>query len=149
VTMEFWHIGILTPDIEKTLDTICAIPGVRRDTWTLGEVEFAPSEMRVGVGGRLKTAMGRVCGIVYELIQPMDKYSYHAQELKIKGPCIHHTAYVCEDNLDAAVASIKAAGGRTVWEAQHGSEHVYYLEPADGSSVWELINCCPFIPKGV
>jgi catechol 2,3-dioxygenase-like lactoylglutathione lyase family enzyme len=144
--MRFWHIGILTPDIDKALEAFCAVPGVRLDAWTRGEIEFGPSEMLVGSGGRLRTAMGRFGGVVYELIEPMDEGSYHAAELKKKGPCLHHTAYVCEDAQDEIVASIKKSGGRTVWEAQHGGEHVFYMESADGSAIWEIINCCPFMP---
>jgi hypothetical protein len=145
--MQFWHIGILTGDIEKSLDAFAAVPGVCRESWTIGEIEFPPSEMLVGSGGRLRTAMGRIGGVVYELIQPMDEGSYHAAELKKRGPCLHHAAYVCEDSQDEIVASIRDAGGRTVWEARHGSEHVFYMESADGSTVWEIINCCPFVPE--
>lgn len=145
--MKFWHIGILTPSIEKTLDTLCAIPGVTRSAWTINEIEFSPSEMIVGKGGRLRTAMGRVSGIVYELIEPMDEHSYHAAELQRKGPGLHHAAYVCEGNQDAIVESYKASGSQMVWEAQHGTEHVCYMEAADGSTIWEFINTLPFMPE--
>jgi catechol 2,3-dioxygenase-like lactoylglutathione lyase family enzyme len=145
--MKFWHTGILTPDIEKTLDALCAFPGVRRDAWTMMEIEFKPSEMLAGTGGRLKTAMGRVGGIVYELLEPLDDASYHAQAMKAHGPGFHHAAYICEEDMDASVASLTAAGARVVWEVRHGEEHVCYLEAADGGSVWEIINRCPFMPE--
>lgn len=144
--MTFWHIGILTPDIGKTLDTLCAMPGTHRDDWSIMEIDFPPSEMRTGAGGKLKAAMGRVGGIVYELLEPLDAHSYHAAALKKRGPGFHHAAYVCGDDLAATVSSCIDAGARIVWEAQHGGEHVYYLESADGGSIFELINNCPFIP---
>lgn len=145
--MKHWHIGILTLDIDKTLDFFCSVPGANRESWTLGEVEFSSSEMIVGDGGKLRTAMGRLDGIVYELIQPMDNGSYHAQKLKARGPGLHHSAYICEENQDEIVAAVKATGGRVVWEVQHGNEHAYYLESSDGGTVWEIINCCPFMPE--
>jgi hypothetical protein len=145
--MKFWHIGILTPNIEQTLETMLAVPGARRDAWAFGEVEFSQAEMLTGKGGRLKTAMGRMGGVVYELLEPMDEHSYHAETLKQRGPGFQHAAYVCEEDLDEVVASCIAAGAHMVWEAQHGNEHVCYLEAADGGSVWEFINCCPFMPE--
>jgi hypothetical protein len=80
--MKFWHVGILTPDIEKTLSILQPL----NDGWSHAELEFLPSEMIVGSGGRLKTAMGQGSGIVYELIQPMDDISFHAAALKKEAP---------------------------------------------------------------
>ncbi|SHI14372.1 Glyoxalase/Bleomycin resistance protein/Dioxygenase superfamily protein [Sporobacter termitidis DSM 10068] len=145
--MKFWHIGILTPDVEKTLDALCAMSGGRRGVWQIGEIEFPSSEMITGSGGRLKTAVGRMGGIVYELIQPLDEHSFHAAALKRRGPGLHHAAYVCGEELDADVASCIAAGAQIVWEARHGEEHVCYLEAKDGGSVLELINICPPMPE--
>jgi len=144
--VKFWHIGMLTEDIDKTLETFFAFPGTRREAWTRGEMEFAASEMLMGTGGRLKTAMGRLGGIAYELIQPLDEHSYHASALRERGPCIHHAAYICEEDQDEVVSSLLAAGGRMVWEARHGAEHVCYVEAAEGRTVWEIINRCPFMP---
>jgi catechol 2,3-dioxygenase-like lactoylglutathione lyase family enzyme len=145
--MTFWHVGILTPDIEKTLGTLCAVPGCSRDKWTVLEVDFAPSDMVAGAGGKLKIAFGRMGSIVHELIEPLDETSYHAQALRQRGPGYNHTAYVCGDGLDAVIASCVASGARIVWEARHGDEHACYVESADGGSLWELINVCPFMPE--
>ena len=144
--MYHWHNGILTSDLEKTLDSFCAIPGVTRDLWTLGELDFTPGEMVTGAGGRLKTAFARIGGIVYELLEPLDDTSYHAVTLRKRGPGLHHAAYVCEDNLDEVIAAQLAAGGKIVWEALHGDEHAIYIESSDGSMVYEFINVCPFMP---
>lgn len=144
--MEFWHAGIITADVEKTLDTLCAMPGVERKDWSVFDMEFKPSEMLTGTGGKLKVAAGRVNGIIHELIQPLDEHSYHAAVLKNRGTGFHHAAYVCEKNHQEVVASCLAAGGRIVWEALHEGEHVTYLESADGGSVWEIINVRPVMP---
>lgn len=145
--MELWHMGILTPDIDQTLDTICAVPGADRSAWTLGEIAFSPDEMVTGEGGRLKTAFGRMGGVAVELLEPLDERSYHAAALKKRGPGFHHAAYVCGNELDAVIDAALAAGARIVWEARHGDEHVCYMESADGGSVFEYINVCPFMPE--
>ena len=144
--MEHWHIGILTPSIEKSLDLLCGMPDTQREGWTTNEIEFLASDMIVGDGGRLRIAMGRIGGIVYELIQPIDDCSYHAKAMNLRGPGIHHSAYFCDDNhQNDIVKNLKAGGGRVVWEAKHKEEHVYYIELHDGT-IWEIINCCPFMP---
>ena len=146
--MYHWHNGILTSDIEKTIKGFCAIPGVTRDLWTLGEVYFPPQEMVAGGGGRLKTAFARIGSIVYELLEPLDDTSYHAAALRKCGPGLHHAAYVCEDKLDEVIAAQLAAGGKIVWEVRRGdTEHAVYIESEDGSMIWEFIDVCPFMPE--
>jgi len=145
--MKLWHVGILSEDAEKTVDFLCAAPGADKSKWVFVEVEFPPSEMVVGDGGKLLAAIGRLGDIVYEILQPLDDKSYHAKVLKERGPGAHHYAYVCEENQEETVAALKSAGARVVWEAVHGNEHVYYLEsPIDGT-VLEIINCLPFMPE--
>ena len=145
--MKHWHIGVLFHNIDEVLDYICTFPGETREKWTISEVEFGADEMVVGNGGRLRTAMGRVGGVVYELIQPMDGNSFHAHQLKERGAGLHHNAYIVEDDMDETVSALIAAGGRIVWEARHGNEHVCYVESPEGALIWEIINCCPFMPS--
>lgn len=144
--MEFWHTGIITADIEKTLNTLNAMPRVEHTGWLIFEMEFKPEEMLTGTGGKLKIASGRVNGIIHELIQPLDDHSYHAAVLKKRGPGFHHAAYICEKNHQEVIASCLAAGGQIVWEALHAGEHVTYVQSADGGSVWEIINVRPAMP---
>jgi len=49
--------------------------------------------------------------------------------------------------MDEVIANLVAAGGRKVWEFKSGDEHACYVESADGSAVFEVINCCPFMPE--
>ncbi len=141
--MEFWHAGIITADIEKTLNTLCSLPGVQREKWSVFEIEFKPSEMLTGTGGKLKIAAGQVDSILHELIQPLDENSYHARILRSRGPGFHHAAYICEENYENVVTGILETGGSIVWEAMHDGEHVTYVASADGGSVWEIINVRP------
>ena len=144
--MRYWHVGILTEDAEGAARAFCAVQGTPLENWRFAEVEFAQSEMRIGDGGRLKSAVGRVGGLVYEFLQPLDDCSYHAQVLRARGPGLHHAAYICEEDQAETVEALLAAGWRTVWEAQHGGEHVCYLEAPGEAAVWEIVNCCPFLP---
>ena len=143
--MKFWHTGLLVHDIDETLDFLCAAPGGDRGKWTVIDVEFPQSEMIVGDGGKLRAAFGRVGGVVYELLQPLDDSSYHAKQLEEQGAGFHHCAYYCEDDYDDTVANLVASGGRIVWEAKHGDEHPCYIEA--GGIVFEIINVCPFLPE--
>jgi len=146
--MYFWHTGILTYDIEKTLDILCELPGTDRDKWTIFEVDFPDEEMVTGDGGRLRVAIGRIGGtggVVYELLQPMDDKSYHAKKLKERGPGVHHGAYVCEEGQKETVAALLERGGKIVWECMHGDERCCYVEC--NGTVMEIINVCPFMPE--
>ena len=144
--MKYWHIGLLTPDIDETINFLCAASGAPRDKWAIFEIEFPQSVMVTGDGGKLRAAFGRVGGIAIELLQPLDDSSYHAKTLKARGPGFHHVAYVCEDNMDEKVKELLSAGGRIVWEARLGNEHPCYIESAGETAVLEIINCCPFDP---
>ena len=145
--MNFWHNGVLTPDIDKTIEFLCAASGSERDKWTIMEIEFPSSRMVTGDGGKLRVAFGRVGGIVIELLQPLDSESYHAKALKSRGPGFHHKAYICEENMDSTIATLLETGARKVWEFRHENEHACYIEAADGNVVLEIINNCPFMPE--
>lgn len=146
--MKYWHTGFLSRDVEKTVSYFCSLPGVSKDDWTIFEVCFEQNEMVVGNGGPLKVAMGRVGGIGYEIIEPLDEKSYHGEQLKKHGPLLHHIAYVCEEDQQEAVRSMLADGGEIVWEAvrrgPEQEEHVYYIRSERNGFIYELLNCCPF-----
>ena len=137
--MKIWHIGVLTENLEKTLEAYGAIPGVNRDEWRTGEMTFGPEAMRVGEGGTLKFAMCAIGGVTYEFLEPLTESSYQYQELKKKGPGIHHIAYSCKDDMEEVLASLLAQGGRVVWEIQR-REHVCYVELPGEGAILEIIN---------
>ena len=144
--MYFWHNGILTHDVDKTIDFLCAATGAPRDGWTVMEIDFAQSCMIKGAGGKLRAAFSRVGGVVIELLQPLDDHSYHAGALKARGPGFHHNAYVCENDQDETLARLVKAGGKIVWEFLNEGEHACYVEAGGGNAVLEIINRCPFMP---
>ena len=137
--MKLWHIGVLTEDLEKAIGTFGAIPGTKRDAWRIGEMTFTPEDMRVSTGGTLKFAMCEIGGVSYELIEPLTESSYHFQELKKKGPGIHHIAYTCKEDMREALSALLEKGGRVVWEIQR-KEHVCYVALPDEGMILELID---------
>lgn len=143
--MKFWHFGILTHDVDETIDFLCAPGGEERGKWKVFDAVFPAEDMVTGEGGKLRIAIGRVGGIFYELIQPLDDTSYHAGQIKARGAGFNHCAYYCEDGFDETVAGLIAAGGRIVWEAKHGDEHPCYIE--SNGTVLEIINVYPFFPE--
>jgi catechol 2,3-dioxygenase-like lactoylglutathione lyase family enzyme len=145
--MKFWHNGVLTPDVEKTIDFLCAATGAAREKWTVMDIDFPQDKMVNGNGGKLRAAFAYVGGVVVELLQPLDDLSYHAKALSARGPGFHHNAYICEDDQEETVAALLAAGGSIVWEFQNGDERACYVEAADGNAVLEIINRCPFMPE--
>ena len=147
--MYHWHIGVLTPSIEESMKYIRAVPGVDESKWLFGEADFSSDVTAAGTSGKLKSAVGFIGGVVYELLEPQDDVSFQAVELRKKGPGIHHTAYVCDgdDELEKTVEAYIAGGAKRVWDVQHGPEHAIYLESGDGSMIIEFINCCPFMPE--
>jgi hypothetical protein len=145
--MKLWHNGVLTHDIGKTIDFLCATTGATREKWSIMEIEFPQSKMVTGAGGKLRAAFAYLGDAVIELLQPLESDTYHAQTLKARGPGFHHNAYICEDNMGEVLESLIAAGGRKVWEFRDGDEHACYIEASDGHTVLEIINRCPFMPE--
>ena len=145
--MKFWHNGVLTPDIDKSIDFLCAASGAPREKWMIMEAVFPQAKMVNGDGGKLRVAMGRVGGIAVELLQPLDDLSYHAKVLKQRGPGFHHNAYICEENQEDVLTSLLAEGGQIVWEFRNGDERACYVEALGGNVVLEIINICPFMPE--
>ena len=146
--MFHWHIGVLTNSIDSSMKALQGL-GVDTSRWLFCIADFSGDQTAVGTSGKLRSAVGRIGGVVYEFLEPLDDRSLQAAELKKKGPGIHHTAYVCDgyDDLERTVSEYLAAGGKKIWEVWHGAEHAYYVQAADGSMIIELINCCPFMPE--
>jgi methylmalonyl-CoA/ethylmalonyl-CoA epimerase len=139
MNMNLWHIGVLTESLEKTINTYGAIPGTDSNEWHIREMTFTPEDMRVSAGGTLKTAMCMIGGVCLEFIEPLTETSYHYQELKKKGPGIHHVAYSCPDDMAEVLKALLEKGGRVVWEIQR-KEHVCYVELPDEGSILEIID---------
>ena len=138
--MKLIHIGILTPSLEDSIRGLQSFPDFAEAKWLIREVEFPPEAVLTGKGSPMRTAIANLGGMTCELIQPLAPTSYHAEELRKKGECRHHTAFMCLENQQEVVESQLKRGGKIVWEAQAGEKHPIYVESPDGKQVWEFIN---------
>lgn len=138
--MKFLHIGLLTPSLEDSMEEYNAFPGGEKLDWTIKEVSYPDEAILTGKGGHMRIASTKIANVTYELIQPLDPTSYHGTELEKKGPGLHHIAFSCPDNQEEVLSSIIEKGGKIVWEAERDRKHPIYVESADSSQVWELIN---------
>ncbi len=145
--MRFIHIGILTDSLERSIESFQSFPGFEDIKWLVREVEFPEDAILTGHGSHMRTAIADLGGCIHELIQPLDPTSYHSEELRKKGECIHHTAFICLEDQQEAVRAQLERGGRIVWEAQLGDKHPVYVESSDGKRVWEFINYIPGSPE--
>lgn len=144
--MQLIHIGILTASLEESICGFQSFPDFIEAKWTIREVAFPPEAVLTQNGSHMRTAIANLGGMTYELIQPLDPTSYHAEELRKKGECMHHTAFMCLENQQEVVESQLKRGGKIVWEAQAGEKHPIYVESSDGKQVWEFINYIPGQP---
>lgn len=144
--MQLIHIGILTASLEESICGFQSFPDFTEAKWTIREVAFPPEAVLTQNGSHMRTAIANLGGMTYELIQPLDPTSYHAEELRKKGECMHHTAFMCLENQQEVVESQLKRGGKIVWEAQAGEKHPIYVESSDGKQVWEFINYIPGQP---
>ena len=111
--MKFIHIGILTPLLEHSIDGFKSFPGFEETKWVIREVDFPKEAVLTGKGSRMRTAIANLGGVVYELIQPLDPTSYHSDELRKKGECLHHTAFMCLENQKEVVDAQLNRGGKS------------------------------------
>ena len=145
--MKLWHNGLLTHDVDKTIEFLSATSGIAKEKWIIAEIEFPQEKMATGAGGKLRAAFAYVGDVVIELLQPLSEETYHAVKLKERGPGFHHNAYICENNMDEVLNNLIDAGGRKVWEFKDGANHACYVEAADGFTVLEILNHCPLMPE--
>ena len=140
--MKFWHVGVITANINEAIRSLSGASEYEESSWEIFDVDFPDNEMKTGAGGKLRAAFGHVGGVPFEILQPLDNASYHAQQLETRGAGLHHCAYICEDDYQETVSGLVAAGGSVVWAAKHGKERPCYIET--NGMVLEIINCSPF-----
>ena len=95
----FDHIGVVVKSLEK---------GRRSLQQTLGIVEWT-AELEDPING-VQVTFGRdPCGVVYELLAPLDAQSPVQAALQSRKNLLNHVAYLVP-NLDEAAARMRAAG---------------------------------------
>jgi methylmalonyl-CoA/ethylmalonyl-CoA epimerase len=97
------HIGIAIQNIDEALGFFESALGIKLDRTELEE------------GGRTKVAFLPVGQSDVELVEPQDTDSGLAKYLAKRGEGVHHICFEV-DNIEAALAQLKAAGAQLINE---------------------------------
>ncbi len=111
------HLGIAVKDLEKAREFYRSIFGLES------------SEPILGGDGTIKVSMVEVGGVLIELLQPVGNEGVMAKFLEKHGEGFHHICYEVED-INAKIASLKAAGIEVLGEVKPGAEGmIIFLHP--------------------
>lgn len=129
------HIGVAVTSIEEALP-------LYRDTLGMkfAGIEEVPSQM-------VKVAFLGIGESKIELLEPTSPESPVAKFLEKNGPGVHHVAYGVDD-IEAAIASLTAAGTRMIDATPRGGAHgarIAFLHPKSSGGV--LTELCE-VPAG-
>jgi methylmalonyl-CoA/ethylmalonyl-CoA epimerase len=111
------HLGIAVKNLEEAREFYHSVFGLE-------------SSKPIIVGdGTLKVSMVEVGGVLIELLQPAGNEGVMAKFLEKRGEGFHHICYEVED-INAEIASLKAAGIEVLGEVKPGAEGMsVFLHP--------------------
>jgi methylmalonyl-CoA/ethylmalonyl-CoA epimerase len=101
--MKLDHVGIAVPNLTA---------GIEQWRPLVGAPESPPEEVP---SNRVRVAFVAVGETHIELLEPLDATSPVARFLESRGPGVHHLAFSVP-SVDAALAEVRARGGRVVDE---------------------------------
>ncbi len=111
------HLGIAVKNLEEAREFYRSVFGLES------------SEPITGGEGTIRVSMVQVGGILIELLQPVGNEGVMAKFLEKHGEGFHHICYEVED-INAEVASLKAAGIEVLGEVKPGAEGMsVFLHP--------------------
>ncbi|UCE21222.1 MAG: methylmalonyl-CoA epimerase [Candidatus Aminicenantes bacterium] len=111
------HLGMAVKNLEEAREFYRSVLGLES------------SEPIIGGDGTLRVSMVRVGHTLIELLQPIGNEGVMAKFLEKRGEGFHHICYEVDD-INAEIASIKAAGLEVLGEAKPGAEGMsVFLHP--------------------
>ena len=111
------HLGIAVKNLEEAREFYRSVFGLES------------SEPIIGGDGTIKVSMVEVGGVLIELLQPAGNEGVMAKFLEKRGEGFHHICYEVED-INAEIASLKAAGIEVLSEVKPGAEGMsVFLHP--------------------
>ena len=111
------HLGMAVKDLKEARDFYRSVFGLES------------SEPIIGGDGTIRVSMVRVGSTLIELLQPIGNEGVMAKFLEKRGEGFHHICYEVED-IQAEIASIKAAGLEVLGEPKPGAEGMsVFLHP--------------------
>ncbi len=111
------HLGMAVKDLEEAREFYRSVFGLES------------SEPIIGGDGTIRVSMVRVGSTLIELLQPIGNEGVMAKFLEKRGEGFHHICYEVED-IQAEIASVKAAGLEVLGEPKPGAEGMsVFLHP--------------------
>ena len=111
------HLGIAVKNLEEAREFYRSVFGLES------------SEPIIGGDGTIKVSMVAVGSVLIELLQPAGNEGVMAKFLEKRGEGFHHICYEVED-INAEIASLKAAGIEVLGEVKPGAEGMsVFLHP--------------------
>ncbi len=111
------HLGIAVKNLEEAREFYRSVFGLES------------SEPIIGGDGTIKVSMVAVGDVLIELLQPAGNEGVMAKFLEKRGEGFHHICYEVED-INAEIASLKAAGIEVLGEVKPGAEGMsVFLHP--------------------
>lgn len=138
--IKFWHVGVIVKNVEKAMEFYKLMPDSSK--WIVTEVE-APKEAAIfgDTGFKVKIAIGKIGGIGYELIEPLDKDSFQAKFLAASGEGIHHVSYLLGNKYQEVVDKLLAEGNKMISAFEMpGNMKVSFIEAKNGAMIFELLS---------
>ena len=111
------HLGIAVKDLEEAREFYRSV------------FKLESSEPIIGGEGTIKVSLVEVGNAVIELLQPLGSEGVMAKFLEKRGEGFHHICYEVDD-INAEIASLKAAGIEVLGEPRPGAEGMsVFLHP--------------------
>jgi len=111
------HLGMAVKNLEDAREFYRSVFGLES------------SEPIAGGDGMIKVSMVRVGSTLIELLQPIGNEGVMAKFLEKRGEGFHHICYEVDD-INAEIASIKAAGFEVLGDPKPGAEGMsVFLHP--------------------
>ena len=111
------HLGIAVKNLEEARDFYRSV------------FRLESSEPIKSGDGTIEISMVKVGGVLIELLQPAGNEGVMAKFLEKRGEGFHHICYEVED-INAEIASLKAAGIEVLGEVKPGAEGmIVFLHP--------------------
>lgn len=117
------HLGVAVRDLEEAREFYRHVLGLES------------AEPIIGGEGTIKVSMVDTGNTVIELLQPIGSDGVMARFLEKKGEGFHHICYEVDD-IDAAIAAVKAKGLEILGEPRPGAEGMTaFIHPRDTHGV--------------
>src|SRR5260370_3349675 len=138
------RIGIVVPDLNAAMDGYIATLGVAFQVFDVDQTTSSFSGSSADFQLRFAVALIGLSSI--ELIQPVSGLTIYSQQLKNRGPGIHHIAVYVPD-LEASEQGLRQRGYRALMQGQiQGLGRLAYFEAPDMHLIIELLQLSLDLP---